>query len=200
MGIWKMDETLEQLNGIQPDQNLLQEVYQRFHSVTRRKEWLSVRVLLYHLLGTLKEIAYYNTDRPYLKDKSSYISISHTKNYAAVLLSPYKAGVDVEIYGEQVNRVLSKFLSSDEMEHSCKTKLTWMNLLMWSAKETVYKIIDEPLLSMKEHLKVHPFEVSSDGTFIVKEHFSSHHQEFTVHYRCFEDFVLTYCLTSDNSE
>ena len=41
-----------------------------------------------------KEIAYYSSGRPYLKDGSRYISISHTRGYVAVALhSSYEVGM-----------------------------------------------------------------------------------------------------------
>ena len=78
-GIWKTDETLDNLLAMLPHREAYLEGMQRFTAEHRRLEWLAVRVLLYTLLGEEKEIAYYPSGKPYLADGSASISISHTK-------------------------------------------------------------------------------------------------------------------------
>ena len=77
LGIWKSDETTEQLLASLEHKDWYREKLAVF-SEKRKHEWLSVRVLLKALCGEEKEIAYYSSGRPYLKDGSRYISISHT--------------------------------------------------------------------------------------------------------------------------
>ena len=54
-----MDETLDELLSMLPQQETYLEGLQRFSAEHRRLEWLSVRVLVFTLLGEEKEIAYY---------------------------------------------------------------------------------------------------------------------------------------------
>lgn len=52
-----MDETLDELLSMLPQQETYLEGLQRFSAEHRRLEWLSVRVLVFTLLGEEKEIA-----------------------------------------------------------------------------------------------------------------------------------------------
>lgn len=50
-----------------------------------------------------KEIGYSSEGKPHLTDNSSFISISHTKGYVAVILSSVApVGIDIEQYGQRV--------------------------------------------------------------------------------------------------
>ncbi|MDE6173035.1 MAG: siderophore biosynthesis protein, partial [Bacteroides sp.] len=50
-GIWKMDESPDELLAMLPQQESYRHALQRFSAEHRRREWLAVRVLLYALLG-----------------------------------------------------------------------------------------------------------------------------------------------------
>ena len=115
-GVWKMDETLDELLNMLPQQETYLEGLQRFSAEHRRLEWLSVRVLLFTLLGEEKEIAYYPSGKPYLADKSASISISHTRGYVSVIIGEAgkEVGIDIEQYGERVHKVAHKYMRADD--------------------------------------------------------------------------------------
>ena len=121
--IWKMEESLESLLTLLPATRRIfcEQEMQRFTSERRKMEWLSVRVLLYSMLQEDKEIIYSSEGKPSLGDHSFFISISHTKGYVAVILSPIApVGIDIEQYGHRVKRVylrklcLSHFVPQEE--------------------------------------------------------------------------------------
>lgn len=58
-GIWKTEESPEELLAMLPHQEVYREGMRRFTAAHRRLEWLAVRVLLYTLSGEEKEIAYH---------------------------------------------------------------------------------------------------------------------------------------------
>ena len=87
-GIWKTEESTEELLALLPDPERYEQQLTRFSSPHRKLEWLSVRVLLYQLLGEEKIIEYAPSGKPRLADSSYFISISHTRGYVAVILSP----------------------------------------------------------------------------------------------------------------
>ena len=115
--VWKMEESLDTLFILLPDARRVscEQEMQRFTSDRRKLEWLSVRVLLYSMLQEDKEIGYSSEGKPHLTDNSSFISISHTKGYVAVILSSVApVGIDIEQYGQRVKRVYDRFIRSDE--------------------------------------------------------------------------------------
>ena len=137
LGIWKSDETTEQLLASLEHKDWYREKLAVL-SEKRKHEWLSVRVLLKALCGEEKEIAYYSSGRPYLKDGSRYISISHTRGYVAVALhSSCEVGVDIEQYGTRVRKVASRFIRSDEEPAMMEGDDVYALLLHWSAKEAL---------------------------------------------------------------
>ena len=120
--VWKMEESLDTLFSLLPDTRRVscEQEMQRFTSDRRKLEWLSVRVLLYSMLQEDKEIGYSSEGKPHLTDNSSFISISHTKGYVAVILSSVApVGIDIEQYGQRVKRVYDRFIRSDERVCCC---------------------------------------------------------------------------------
>lgn len=161
-GVWKMDETLDELLSMLPQQETYLEGLQRFSAEHRRLEWLSVRVLVFTLLGEEKEIAYYPSGKPYLADKSASISISHTRGYVSVIIGEAgkEVGIDIEQYGERVHKVAHKYMRTDEPLSSYQGTDTWALLLHWSAKEVMFKCMNTPEVDFREHLRIFPFTVT----------------------------------------
>lgn len=157
--IWKQEESIEQLLIMLPDYGLgYKEQLNKFSSESRKKEWLSVRVLLYKMLGSEKEIAYYSNGRPYLTDNSAFISISHTKGYVTVIVSKdVEVGIDIEVItSERILRVVHKFVKEEELPKQPEKEITDIELytLIWSAKETMFKCMNTAEVDFREHLHV----------------------------------------------
>ena len=124
-GIWKADETLEELALLMPHGDVcMQESIQRFSNENRRKEWLAVRVLLSYLSEKEYEIAYCPSGKPYLKDSSCRISVSHTNGYVAVALHPlHEVGIDIERYATRVMKVKERLISFLLIPSSANTSM-----------------------------------------------------------------------------
>lgn len=188
-----MDESVEELLALLPHSVEYEQAMQRFTAVHRRLEWLSVRVLLYQLLGEAKEIGYESSGKPYLTDRSFFISISHTKGYVAVILSPTaEVGVDIEQYGQRVHKVAHKFMREDERAGIYDDDTTWGLLLHWSAKEVMFKCMGTAEVDFREHLYIVPFELQAQGTFVAHEYRTARQRSFLIHYLLHPDFVLTW--------
>ena len=177
-GIWKASESLEELLALLPHKEKYEEGIGKFTAVSRKLEWLTVRVLLYTMLGEEKEIHYYSNGGPYLADGSFSISISHTKGYVAVLLGEpgKRVGIDIECYSERVRKVAHKFMREDEKKSLFKGTETWSWLRDW------------------EHLHVMPFTPDEQGVFSAAEYRTAEKQIFQIYYYLFSDFVLTLSL------
>lgn len=192
-GIWKMDESPDELLALLPNRTVYEEEMQRFAAVHRRLEWLSVRVLLYQLLGEAKTICYQPSGKPYLADRSFFISISHTKGYVAVILSAEReVGIDIEQYGQRIHKVAHKFMREDEQANLYNDESTWALLLHWSAKEVMFKCMDTAEVDFREHLRIQPFRVKEQGIFCADEYRTERQRHFLIHYQIHPDFVLTW--------
>ncbi len=141
--LWKMEEPADELLL---RFTTLREVYaadlSSYKSPKRVQEYLSVRMLLQIALGHEARIDHDEQGKPFLPDEpNARISISHTKNYAALYVSHRReVGVDIEQLSDRILRVKSKFLRERELsliDEMDKVQL----LLCWSAKEALYKLI-----------------------------------------------------------
>lgn len=192
-GVWRMDESPDELQTLLNGTSLCREAEERFTAPHRRQEWLSVRVLLHALLGEHKRVCYRASGKPYLEDGSWYVSISHTKGYVAVILGRTPVGIDIEQYGERVHRVAAKYMRADEVTSLYRDTDTWSLLLHWSAKEVLFKCLDTAEVDFRRHLRIFPFDIQPEGgTFHAQELKTERRQEFLIHYLLHSDFVLTY--------
>lgn len=196
VAVWKVDETVEQLRSMFHQFSVYEEGFARFSAEKRKQEWLAVRVLLKEMLGEEKSIAYLPSGKPYLEDGSMHVSFSHTHGYVAVALHPFaEVGVDIEQYGTRVQRVASRFIREDEKVSIASGDEIVGLLLHWSAKETMFKLMDDQGVDFIDHLRVLPFLQEESGTFKACEYRSDKEMEFLIHYDTHPDYVLTFaCL------
>jgi 4'-phosphopantetheinyl transferase EntD len=161
----------------------------------RKAEWLSVRVLLKELLNEEKEIRYFPSGKPYLADNSYHISISHTKEYVAVILNKEKeVAIDIEKISPRVENISSRFMNEDEVTALSKENRLIHLVIHWSAKESMFKILNEENVEFKTQLHLSSFEplMRKWDSFSAHETRSPKQNIFTINYYVHEDYVLTY--------
>ena len=148
------------------------------------------------MCGEEKKISYYPSGKPYLEDGSAYVSFSHTNGYVAVALHPSsEVGVDIEQYGTRVQRLASRFIREDEKESLAAGDEIYALLLHWSAKETMYKLMDNVAVDFIDHLRIFPFIPQKSGSFDACEYRSGKECQFHIYYDTHPDYVLTFaCL------
>jgi phosphopantetheinyl transferase len=194
-GIWKIEESWQELLcQFEQPQTYLPFLDQR-KSESRKAEWLAVRLLLKELTGTETAVSYRDNGAPYLPDSSFYISISHTKGYAAVLLSHDKpVGIDIEYYSERVHRINSRFLNENEIKLLGENPTTNELLVCWSAKETVFKLTEQKTADLQKDIQIidfKPSESKNNGFLTVIENLTPQSSVFQINYLITPDFVVT---------
>lgn len=162
--VWKITETEEQLQSQLPESVLETIANKNYKSKSRRLEVMATYALLTSHLKTPSVIIDHNSNgQPLLG--GFHISISHTNGYACVLLSTQKVvAIDIEYRSDRIERIRSKFLRSDEPFTSIEELL-----LVWSAKETLYKYFSEDDLMYNE-MKVESISASSLSIKIGRAH------------------------------
>lgn len=98
---------------------------------------------------------------PLLVDSPLHISISHSRNFAAVGVDPdRRIGIDIEEPRlEQLQRVISKFMNPDELP-------VWGERLLeaWTCKEAVFKAAGIPSIGLASIRLTGPTEaITPDG-------------------------------------
>ncbi len=128
----------------------------------------AVMALLRHALGPDVELAHREDGAPLLPGHPGlFVSISHSRNYAAVVLAPYPVGTDVEEPREQLLRVAPRVLSDRELA-SCR-KLPEV-LRAWTLKEALYKLHPGPeACDFRGNISIDPPAVTGRPARIVLE-------------------------------
>lgn len=118
-------------------------------------EKLSVLLLLHQVLGPEATIGYHSTGHPFLRSNEQIkISISHTANIYAISFSTSTHGMDIERFNKKAFEVKSMFVNDDESKWLKKNDNTVIEKYtsLWSAKEAIYKLYDQPGLSFKRDI------------------------------------------------
>ncbi len=180
LGLWKFDDSdFVESNCPMPLRSQIKHL-----SDSRRHELEAVYGLVNCISGEKNIVIGHNDDgKPLLDDW--YISISHTRGYAAVIMSHSKeVAVDIEYISDRVNRIAGKFIREDEI--FCDTTA---RLLAWCVKETVYKYFSEQHLGLLE-MRILPFEVKRAGSLSCENQRTN--EILSVNYRVTDEYILTY--------
>lgn len=181
--LWKITETEEQLKGQLPENVLKAIVHKNYKSSSRRIEVMATYALLLSYLKKTSVIVHHKSNGQPLLD-GFYISISHTNGYACVLLSTQNVvAIDIEYHSDRIARIRSKFLRNDEPFNSIDQLL-----VIWSAKETLYKYFSADDL-MFDEMKVESISKSSLSMINLKTN-----EKRKVFYSLTSDYVLTYII------
>lgn len=195
LGIWKVEEDREGLLSLLRRHEWIQNIYP-IKAESRVLEILSARILIKELTGEEKEVYYNDTGKPFLADKSFYISVSHTRGYVSVAINKEKPiGLDIEYISEKIRRVQSRLIS--EHEYIDRDNELVHLLLHWSAKEAMFKFLDAEGVDFRRHLFVSKFTPQKEGTFSAKEVRSSGEIDFKAYYRVGKEFVMV-CIEEES--
>ena len=194
LGTWDISEDLETLLSLVELEPSEQSRLDGFQNYNRKLEFLSVRILLKELAGKKARIIYDETNKPYLKDNSFQISISHSHKLTSVLLSKTKrVGIDLEFMSHRIERIADKFIHPKEKISSNPELRKYHMYIHWCAKEALYKICDKKQLNFKHNLFIEPFEVSEEGNIKGFVHSETKHNEFDMHYFKMNNYVVVMC-------
>jgi 4'-phosphopantetheinyl transferase EntD len=199
IGIWKFQESSDELQQIFRFSEKEREEFQSVKYEHRKKEYLTIRLLLEHLLGKKIEIFYTANGKPQLKNKSLFISISHSADLAVVLLSEKNAGVDVENTQRNTEKVATRFLSENELNAIKNSRNPQLQrMLYWCAKEAAFKFSLWPEIEFKSQINIHKFELNADGG-IFSGQLSKNLPPIKLgfHYFFYENNVIVYCVEEE---
>ena len=178
--IWRMDETLVEL--LEMSQHHYDHEIENISNEVRKKERIISRFLLESLVGKKVEVKYADSGKPFFD--GMHFSISHTKNFVAVIVSNKPVGVDIEYKSDRIFRITEKFMHPDELKTlpECSEKQKFA-LLCWCAKETVYKILDTVGVDFAEM----NCKINSENIFL-----SYKNAHFTLKFLDFPDFFVVF--------
>lgn len=164
------------------------------HRIRQRKACI-------HLVSILTEkpvkIWYDTYGKPHLENDTRQISFSHSKNFAAVMISDRYAGIDIELMRPKVLHIIHKFLNEKELLSLSSTYTMEHAHVYWGAKESIYKFYGKQQLLFKENILIEPFQFSNTTALfnatLVNGNDSIY---FTLSYTLLDGFMLVHLVNT----
>lgn len=179
LAVWKMDEPLDSLP--RPRQVDLSQ-----YKSQRLREKLTEYALLSELAGQDGLVIDHDEDGAPLVE-GFHISISHTKGWAAMILSKcHRSGVDIEYVSDRVNSIVSRFMRDDEPQDTLNERI-----ITWCAKEAAYKYYHEQHLGFLD-MRLLPFTPQETGTAYLVN--LRQGETKAVNYEVNKEFALVYIM------
>jgi 4'-phosphopantetheinyl transferase len=193
--LWKIDEPADELIA-QLQLKDHEKVYlETLNNGKRNIHWLSTRVLLRSMLNTSSYIDCKVDEhgKPYLVNFPHFISLSHSFDYAAVMISKTKpVGIDIEQINDKIGRIAKKFMNAEELSFMDPSHHTEHLYIAWCAKEAVYKLQGKKNVSFLNNIRLRKFEYQQEGSFAASLELEDSRKDFEVHYQQRDDYMIGY--------
>lgn len=119
----------------------------------RERERLAVSEIVRDLFGEDTDIRYTADGAPYIEGSSSLISVTHSRRFAALAVSPtLPIGIDIEEYRSQLRRVAPRVLSDAELTFYGQDDIGLLRA--WTLKEALYKAALTPGLDFRRDINL----------------------------------------------
>lgn len=200
IGVWKIEEdlpTLLEMVDMGPED---QRRYEIFRSTSRKMEFLSVRALLAEMMDRDARIVYNKNNKPFIKDGSHFISITHSNKLTAILISRNeRVGIDLEYMRLNINAFASKFLNKKEKITRRWADRTYHLYIHWCAKEAMYKICDKEGINIVNDISIEPFEVRESGEIRGTVKNERIDDQFTLYYSKYDNYTIVWTKKKNES-
>ncbi|MCW2118118.1 4'-phosphopantetheinyl transferase family protein [Flavobacterium sp. 7A] len=195
--VWKITETYEQLFSEVVLNMKNRERLIGMKSELHQRGFLSVRKLLQEAGYNDLDLYYDEFGKPHLED-DKYISITHSHEFSAIIISNRSVGIDIELHREKIIRIADKFITSEVKFLSIEDVNEYIQKLtvIWGAKEAIFKIQNEKGISFKDHIQVLPFDLQEIKT-TANLNFGDIQKQFDVYYEAVENFGLVYAFEKE---
>ena len=195
LGVWSIDEDEQELRQ---QLTLDQGEIDFLNSVTneaRRVQWLASRVLIRTIVKPPGQILmdWNKLGQPIVLNYDFKVSISHCKQMAAAIVGDRDSGVDIELASAKVERIAKKFVRDDEFEFIPKHLKQEYYMVIWAAKEALFKMKGGGGIDFKEHLRTLPFLMEASGHLKINYQ-KGGHQTLDAFYQWIEGHILVWIL------
>ena len=157
--IWEINESVKDLKSKIVLSNDSLKLLNQKKSEIHKKQFLAIRNIFNFLCIDEKDLRYVKSGKPILLKKNK-ISISHSGNYAALIVSENNVGIDIEIITDKILKLKSKFLETElnyPLELNKETSLVY-----WNIKESIYKAVDKNGVDFKKNILVPPLDMKKN--------------------------------------
>lgn len=194
--LWAVTETLDELAALCSRRGIDTSSMLQYKSRTRRAEVLVELLLLCIIYGKPVLLKHTAHGLPYVEEGKQHVSITHTHGLVCVAVNEYHPiGIDVERKGTRVLRVRDRFLSKNEQAFVAADDAE-ATLIAWTAKEALYKLVDDHEATMRDSLLLDPFKPSIVGTLKFTATYAG--RKFTIKSLSWHAHILTLAVESCN--
>ena len=188
--IWEITETFEDLfdEVFMKDISLIR--LNNMKSLSHQKGFLSIRKLLQEMGYSDKDLFYDETGKPNLLN-GKHISISHSFEFSAIIVSDKVAGIDLEMQREKIITIAEKFMDTefDFLPKERDQDFIQKSTVIWGVKEAIFKIENQVGISFKDHISVFPFEMSEGKTSAILT-FENQVKEYAIQFEIVENYII----------
>ena len=152
LSIWSIEESLDFfLSNLRLTKNCEQRL-DKLKSDEMKKQFLAVRKLIQLNGISFDSLLYSSQGIPFLNNETN-ISISHTKGFSAIAISPKPVGIDIQDFRDKILSISKKFINSNERDLIDPSSIKELTLV-WCIKEATYKVHRKPGLDFKDEIKI----------------------------------------------
>lgn len=192
--VWKITESYQELfeSVVVNPTNLIR--LSKMKSELHQRAFLSVRRLFQEIGHTDLDLHYDAFGKPHMKGEN-HISITHSHEFSAIIISNEIVGIDMELQRDKIIRIADKFVDEEfqYLDQNNKEEYIKKLTVIWGAKEAIFKIRNERGISFKDHIRVKPF-LLEDRIVQAELHFHDIVQEFELFHEEIEGFGLVYAF------
>lgn len=193
MALWKISEELEELYGGVELNEKEQTRFDKFGSLSRKKEFLATRILVRKLIGKGIHIENNEEGKPFLINSDFDISISHSKDYIGVMIGKnHDLALDIEYLSDRVYRIAKRFMSEEELASIQEEDKQVHIYQHWCAKECLIKLYGKKDVRLISELKIDPF-LPNASTFSGEVRRTDYSKKFLFRHELFDSYLMVWC-------
>lgn len=150
---------------------------------------LMAKTLLEKAGGNFEGIVKDEFGKPFFKNNSYQLSLSHSYPYVGALIHKDKsAGIDVEQFKSKLLKIAPRIMHAEELQDAGTDEIK--HTVYWCAKETLIKVYGKKDLTFAENLLVHPFTLQKQGYLSGRIMINNTETTIPLYYEVFTSFAV----------
>jgi len=163
-------------------------------SESHQKGFLAVRMILQHLEYTDFDLLYDEFGKPHLKPqgcsiKDLELSISHSHDFSAIVISEQKVGLDLEQLKNKILKIAPRFMDISHLENLSTEEKIKKATVIWGIKESIFKLKNEVGISFSDHISENKFTFD-DKITTAQLKFNNKEENFKIRFDQEEDYIF----------
>jgi len=191
--LWKITEDVSELRSQIRLKNSSIARLESMKSESHQKGFLAVRMLLQHNEYDDFDLYYDAFGKPHIKPQGCFvkdveISISHSNDFSAIVISQEKVGLDLEQIKDKTLRIAPRFMDVSHLDNLSKEEKIKKATVIWGIKESIFKIKNEQGISFPNHIFEEDFLLEDKKTTAILK-FNNREEVFNIIFDTIEDYV-----------